>query len=71
MGALRVVQFWSQNGPFSKVFRIFHGPKCATTGSKWAKDTCLSIPSGLGTTLKKIFFFHTLTSCTSVWLSLF
>ena len=26
-------------------------------GSKWATNTCLSIPSGLGTTLKKIIFF--------------
>ena len=43
--------------PFSRHFRIFHGPKSATTGSKWLKHTCLSIPSGLGTTLEKINFF--------------
>ena len=48
---------WSQNGPFSRYFGIFHGPKCATTGSKRPKNTCLSIPSGLGTTLEKIIFF--------------
>ena len=36
-------------------FGIFHGPKRVTTGSKWAKNTCLSIPSGLGTTLEKKF----------------
>ena len=47
---------WSQNGPFSRHFGIFHGPKRATTGSKRPKNTCLSIPSGLGTTLKKSFF---------------
>ena len=47
---------WSQNGPFSRHFGIFHGPKRATTGSKWPKNTCLSIPSGLGTTLEKTFF---------------
>ena len=47
---------WSQNGPFSRHCGIFHGPKCATTGSKRAKNTCLSIPSGLGTTLEKMFF---------------
>ena len=47
---------WSQNGPFSRHFGIFHGPKRATTGSKWPENTCLSIPSGLGTTLEKIFF---------------
>ena len=45
---------WSQNGPFSRHFGIFHGPKRATTGSKRPKNTCLSIPSGLGTTLEKI-----------------
>ena len=49
--------FWSGNGPFSTHFGIFHGPKRAPTGSKRAKNTCLSIPSGLGTTLKKIIFF--------------
>ena len=48
---------WSQNGPFSRHLGIFHGPKRATTGSKRPKNTCLSIPSGLGTTLEKIIFF--------------
>ena len=48
---------WSQNGPFSRHFGIFHGPKRATTGSKRPKNTCLTIPSGLGTTLEKNIFF--------------
>ena len=48
---------WSPNGPFSRHFGIFHGPKRATTGSKRPKNTCLSIPSRLGTTLEKIIFF--------------
>ena len=48
---------WSLNGPFSRHFGIFHGPKHATTGSKWPKNTSLSIPSRLGTTLEKIIFF--------------
>ena len=48
---------WSQKGPFSRHFGIFRGPKRATTDSKWPKNTCLSIPSGLGTTLKKNIFF--------------
>ena len=48
---------WSQNGPFSRHFGIFHGPKRATTGSERPKNTCLSIPSGLGTTLQKMNFF--------------
>ena len=48
---------WSQNVPFPRHFGIFHGPKRATTGSKRPKNTCLSIPSGLATTLEKIIFF--------------
>ena len=48
---------WSQNGPFSRHFGIFHGREHATTGSKRPKNTCLSIPSGLGRTLEKIIFF--------------
>ena len=51
-----VTHVWSQNGPFSRHFGIFHGPKRATTSSKRRKNTSLSIPSGLGTTLEKIFF---------------
>ena len=52
-----LTHFWSQNGPFSRHFGIFRGPKCATTGSKRARNTCLSIPSGPGTTLEKMIFF--------------
>ena len=52
-----LTHIWSQNGRFSRYFGIFHGPKRVTTGSKRAKNTCLSIPSGLGTTLEKKFFF--------------
>ena len=48
---------WSRNGPFSRHFEIFHGPKRAITVSKWPKNTCLSIPSGLGATLEKMIFF--------------
>ena len=48
---------WSQNGPFSRHFGIFHGPKRTPTGSKRAENACLSIPSGLGTTLEKMIFF--------------
>ena len=49
--------FWSHNGPFSRHFGIFHGPKRATTSSKRPKNTYLSIPSGWGTTLEKMLFF--------------
>ena len=37
--------FCSQNGPFSRHFGIFHGPKPVPMGSKWAKNTCFSIPN--------------------------
>ena len=49
--------FWSENSPFSRLFGIYRCPKRVTTSSKRAKITCLSIPSGLGTTLKQTFFF--------------
>ena len=42
---------------FSRHFGIFRGPKRVNMGSKWAKNTCLSIPSGLGTTFEKMIFF--------------
>ena len=48
--------FWSVNDPFSRHFGIFHCPQRGT-GSKPAKNTCLSIPSGLGTTSEKNIFF--------------
>ena len=57
--------FWSQNGPFSRHFGIFHGPKRVTTGSKWAKNTCLSIPNGLASLLRKHVFYPFLTHCWS------
>ena len=51
-----LTHFWSQNGPFPRHFGIFHGPKRATMGSKRSENTCLSIPSGVGTTSEKHFF---------------
>ena len=51
-----LTHFWSQNGPCSRHLRIFQGPKRVTTGSKWAKITCLSIPSGAGALLEKRVF---------------
>ena len=53
-----LTHFWSHNGPFSRHFGILGGRKRATTGSKWPKNTCLSIPSGLGTILKTNHFFR-------------
>ena len=49
--------FWSQNDPFWRHFGNFRGPKHVTTGSKRPKNTCLSIPTCLGTTLEKTIFF--------------
>ena len=51
-----LTHFWSQNGPFSRHFGILHGPKHITTGSKWAKNTCLSIPNGPRSLLEKCAF---------------
>ena len=53
-----LTHFWPRSGPFSRHFGIFYGPKRATTGSKRAKKACLSIPSGLGTSLRKNDFFR-------------
>ena len=52
-----LTHFWSRNGPFSRHFGIFGAQKPATTGSKRAENTCLSIPSGLGKNLEKMIFF--------------
>ena len=52
-----LTHFWFQSGPFSRHFGFFQCPKRTTMGSKRPKNNCLSIPSGLGTTLEKIFFF--------------
>ena len=43
-----LIHFWSHNGPFSRHFGIFHGPKRITMASKRAKNTRLSIPNGPG-----------------------
>ena len=51
-----LTHFWSQNGPFSRHYGIFHWPKRMNTGSKWAKNTCLSIRNGLGSLLEKCGF---------------
>ena len=42
-----LIHIWWQNGPFSRHFGVFHGPKCVTGGSKRAKNTCWSIPKCL------------------------
>ena len=56
-----LTHFWSQNGPFSRPFGIFHGPKRVTTGSKRAKNTRFSIPNGPASLLKKHVFDPFLT----------
>ena len=60
-----LTHFWSQNGPFSRYFGIFHEPKPVGTGSKWAKTTCLSIINGPGSLLEKCVFHPFLTHCWS------
>ena len=56
-----LTHFCSQNGRFSRHFGIFHGPRRVTTGSKWAKTTCLSIQNGPGSILEKHVFDPFLT----------
>ena len=56
-----LTHFWSQNHAFSRHFGIFHGPKRVTTGSKWAKTTCLSIINGPRSLLEKCVFDPFLT----------
>ena len=56
-----VTLFWSQNGPFLRHVGIFHGPKRVPMGSKWAKNTCLSIPNDPGSLLEKRVFDPFLT----------
>ena len=48
--------FWSHNGPFSRHFGLFHEAKRMISGSKWAKNTCLSIPNGQRSLLEKCVF---------------
>ena len=60
-----LTHFWSQNGPFSRHFGIFHVPKPVATGSRWAKTTCLSIINGPGSFLEKHVFDPFLTHCWS------
>ena len=60
-----LTHFWSENGPYSRHFGIFHGPKPVATGSKWAKTTCLSIPNGPASLLEKCVFGPFLTHCLS------
>ena len=57
-----LTHFWSQNGPFSREFGIFHEPKRVIAGSKRAKNTCLSIPYRPGSLLEKCIFLQVFDS---------
>ena len=48
--------FWSQNGRFSRHFVVFRRPKRATTRSRRAQNTCLSILNGPQSLFRKGFF---------------
>ena len=41
---------------FLRHYGIFHEPKPVSTGSNWAKTTCLSIVNGPGSFLEKHVF---------------
>ena len=49
--------FCPKTAHFQGILAFSMAQKRATTGSKRAKNGCLSIPSGLGTTLEKMIFF--------------
>ena len=53
-----LTHFWSQNIPFARNFGVLCGSQCVTTGSKWAKTTCWSIPSGPASLLGKCVLTH-------------
>ena len=50
---------------FFNAFGMYHGPKRVTTGSKWAKNTCLSFPNGPISLLEKHVFDPLLTQLRS------
>ena len=52
-----MTHFWSPNDPFSWHVGSFYGPQHGTRGSKRAKNTCLSIPGGLGTSWGETYHF--------------
>ena len=51
-----LTHFSPQNDPFSRHFGICHGPKRISTGSKWAKNTCLRHPEWSRITFGKMRF---------------
>ena len=62
-----LTHFWSQNGPFSRHFGNLVGPKRATMSSKHAKNTCLGIPCGTGSFLRKFFSLHPVDLVDPFW----
>ena len=56
-----LTHFLSQNGPFSRQFAVFHGPKRVTTAIKLTKNTCLSLPNAPGSFVVKCAFDPFLT----------
>ena len=53
-----LTHFWSQICPFSGIVGFSVGQTTSPRAQNRAKNTSLSIPSGLGTSLEKIFFCH-------------
>ena len=56
-----LTHIWPQNSPWSRHFGLFHGPKRVISGSKWAKNTCLSTGNGPRPLLEKCVFDPFLT----------
>ena len=51
-----LIDFWSQNSPFSRHFVTLEWPKWLAMGAKWAHFTYLGTPNGLGSFLEKHIF---------------
>ena len=56
-----LTHFSSQNGPFSRHIGVFLGPKPVPIGSKWSKNTSMSVANGPGLLLGKCVFDQFLT----------
>ena len=54
-----LTHFLSQNDPFSRHLGMLGGPQRAAMSSKRARNTCLGIPCGPLSFLKKLIFFCT------------
>ena len=62
-----LTHFLPPNSPFSRHFGILGGPQRATMSSKRTRNTCLGIPCGPGSFLKKVIFLHPVDLVDPFW----